>query len=57
VGRWVEMRITDFKFIGEKVDGEKSTFNLNILVSKFLIKKKWGVGVGSMTYLLEFGRV
>ncbi len=51
------MRITDFKFIGEKVDGEKSTFNLNILVSKFLIKKKWGVGVGSMTYLLEFGRV
>jgi hypothetical protein len=36
------MRITDFKFIGEKVDGEKSPFNLNILVNKFFFKKKGG---------------
>jgi hypothetical protein len=25
------MKITHFKFIGEQVDGEESTFNLNIL--------------------------
>jgi hypothetical protein len=30
VGRWVGMRVTHFKFICEKVDGEEFTFNLNI---------------------------
>jgi hypothetical protein len=27
VGRWVGMRAAHFKFIGEWVDGEESTFN------------------------------
>jgi hypothetical protein len=29
-GRWVGMRVTHLKSIGKKVDGEDSTFNLNI---------------------------
>jgi hypothetical protein len=30
VGSWVGLKVTHFKFIGEDVDGEESTFNLNI---------------------------
>ncbi len=31
MGRWVGMRVAHFKFIGEWVDGEESTFNLKVI--------------------------
>jgi hypothetical protein len=40
-GRWVGMKVTRLKFIGEQVDGEEFTFNLNILVGVRDLRPPW----------------